>query len=423
MSLIPTLRINLWGRPQDEKNVRLYLILKVSGHKEKRMSTGLSVPIRSYHNGSVVGRTALVLNIIAQMDVLKKMLTDSYWDLIKDGKNPSPELIISNIHNNRETEHTVSKLFDVLISQKVSLVKSGDASKSLEEKFKALKADFMDFIKLQYNANDYFLSKINKNVIFDFSVYLKGSEKGNANVTVNKKISNLNQLFVYAIENDWMKKNPLVSWTPFSEPKTNNEYLSLEQFQEVLKFTLPNKSYEVVKDTFIFMCFTGMAYSDMVSFSYDQIKIMGDRKIISYSRTKLQRHHEKDVLVPVVIPAMNIIMKYFHEPKLIGRRDKVIKTVKDKVFPVQTNQIYNQKIKKLFEANEMELEFIISSHAGRKTFGNLVNRLIGMSDASQMLGHSSTRITESNYVDNQAHKLVMERFDKMAIGFNHMKNE
>jgi integrase len=93
------------------------------------------------------------------------------------------------------------------------------------------------------------------------------------------------------------------------------------------------------------------------------------------------------------------------------------------VFPVQSNQIYNQKIKKLFEANEMELDFIISSHAGRKTFGNLVNRLIGMSDASQMLGHSSTSITESNYVDNQAHELVMERFDKMAVGFNHMKNE
>jgi integrase len=119
---------------------------------------------------------------------------------------------------------------------------------------------------------------------------------------------------------------------------------------------------------------------------------------------------------------MSLVNKYYAKPILKNRRQLVEKGPKDLLFPIQANATFNEKIKTFFEYNEMELDFKISTHAGRKTFGNLVAKLVGITDASQLLGHTSITVTEQSYVDNQSDQLLSKRAVLLRKSFEELFN-
>jgi site-specific recombinase XerD len=244
----------------------------------------------------------------------------------------------------------------------------------------------------------------------------------NGNVTINKKMSNFGQVFIYALQNNWIQSNPISQWKLLPEPKTNTEYLTEIQLLKFMEFRIPNDTHEIVKDTFLFMCLTGMGFSEMQRFSFSQIKEIEEESIIEYERSKAKI--KKTIQIPLLPMAMKLITKNYMKPIKKGKRSFVDKGPKDPVFSVQGMKIYNEKIKYLFSFNEMDLDFIVSSHAARKTFGNLMTKKLGLTDASQLLGHSEIKTTTKNYVDNASNDLLMQRLLKMRniFGKNHDDN-
>ena len=401
------LSLSLFGRKNsDKKSVTVYVVIRTSGVGEKRVSTGINLPLGNFRNGKLIGRTSMVAEAEKRIGIVKKKLEDAYWKIIESDRIPDPDLIYTEMINKREGGRTILEVIDVIIAWKKTLRKNDEVGPDLVDKFVTIKENISSFIKSVYGRNNVFLDEVNLDFITKFSGYLKSIP--NSNITVNKKISNLSHALKYAVSNGWMKANPCSLWKPLTKPKTNDEMLTLEQFREFCNFRLPNNTHEVVKDTFIFMCLTGMSFSDMKRFSYSDIRFSGEIHIIEYIRNKTKKYN-RSIRIPVLPMAMKLIEKHYQKPVRAKKRGWKNKGPEDPVFSVQGLKIYNEKIKYLFDYNEMVLDFDVSSHAGRKTFGNLVNRLMGMSVASMFLGHSSVRTTENNYVDNGEVTLHMER--------------
>jgi len=244
----------------------------VTGYPAKRFSAGITVDFKHYLNGQIVGRTKRAYESRKIILNQREKVREAFEKILETDKSPFPDYIISYMNSSQREEVTLLDLADLIIEHKTIAVKSGNATTHLTEKFTVLKGQLEGFVKLRYKRPDIFLSDINFDFVTGFSNYLQSEQIGNANVTVNKKMSNLGQLFKYAVKNEWMKRNPLEDRKRLKEMLTNEENLNESQLQETYNFITPSPSYDVIKDAFLFMCFKGMSFSDMRSLSMDKVQ-------------------------------------------------------------------------------------------------------------------------------------------------------
>lgn len=387
------------------KNISISLNIRVKGFKPVRVATGIAIPEKNFTSGTVVGNGIKMAEYRKSLQKMIDAIESAYFDFIEQDKVPDPQLIIQYISNHQKDALTVLKLADMMVTQKKSELLAGNCTYHLVEKFQTIKDQLESFVTKELKKNDVFLGEVNFDFVTRFRFYLQ-NDLNNGNTTVNKKMSNLGQLFKYAVKNDWMKKDPTQDLKKLEESKTNHEFLTEEELKKVMKFELPNDTHEVIKDSFLFMAFTGMAFSDMAKFRFGDIKDSEGGQILSYTRKKTG----VTIQLPVNDILAGLISKHYSKPHYVSRLKKYCdKTENDPVFSVPAMQVYNRKIKTLFEYNELYLGFEVSSHCARKSFGNMVNNHLGLSVASHLLGHSSISITEKNYVDNHNEDLGLSR--------------
>jgi integrase len=152
----------------------------------------------------------------------------------------------------------------------------------------------------------------------------------------------------------------------------------------------------------------------MRSFSMEKIRNIHGEDFIVYKRLKT----DVSAQICIVEPTRKLLTKNMQINKRVGKRIKAIKTSSDAVFSAPALQVFNRHLKTLFAYNSMELPFSVSSHLGRKTFGNIVSKHMGISDASQQMAHSSITTTEKNYVDNHSQELLLKRSQGMRRTFS-----
>lgn len=390
---------------KEKKNVSINFNIRVSGFPVKRVASGISVPAKNFKGGAIFGNGEKLTKYRKRLDMMSDKIEAAYYDFISQDRIPNPELILQYVSNKREDAMTVLKLAEIILQQKSADLAAKNCTYALVEKFKIIKSQLEQFINKELLKNDVFLEEVNFDFVNRFRTYLQ-SNFDNRNVTLNKKMSNVGQIFKYAVKNGWIQRDFTQDLKKLEEPRTNHEFLTENQVKDVINFELPQPEYEVVQDSFLFMCFTGMAFSDMAKFTIKDIGEVNGVQTITYARSKT----EKVVHLPVTEFVNNLIIKnYLKKTKDIRTKELRPKTDSDPIFSVQANQVYNRRLKTFFEFNEMTLPFEISSHCGRKTFGNMVNRHLGLSSASQFLGHSSMSITETNYVNNNDTDLAISR--------------
>jgi site-specific recombinase XerD len=413
------LSLSIYTRPlrSNTKLLSIFLTIRVTGYPIKKLSTGITIESKAYSKGNIIGQSKNVISSRNSLESLFEKVREAFQKISDSGKSPDPELIISYMTSSQRKEVTLLELADLLIQHKTIAVNSGNATTHLIEKFTVLKGQLAGFIKFKYKRPDFYVSDINFDFVTAFSNYLQSEPINNINVTVNKKMSNLGQLFRYAVKNEWLKRNPLEDRIKLKEAQTNQENLTEAQLKKAYNFALPSQPYDVIKDAFLFMCFTGMSFSDMRSFSMDKVQHLYGEDFIVYKRLKTEVYAQ----ICIVEPTKKLLDKNLRIDKRVGKRRTITKSSSDAVFSAPSLQVFNRLLKTLFAYNNMVLSFSVSSHLGRKTFGNIVSKHMGISDASQQLAHSSIKTTEKSYVDNHSPELLLKRSQGMRKTFSSFK--
>jgi site-specific recombinase XerD len=137
----------------------------------------------------------------------------------------------------------------------------------------------------------------------------------------------------------------------------------------------------LVRDAFLFMCYTGLSYSDLKNLNYNQIyQSIGKKRII-----KLQRHKtDEHCMVPLMDKAEALISKYKEHPS---------KSNQDIVLPVISNQKMNQYLKLIMQL--AGINKLITCHVARHSFAtNSLEYNIPIETVSRMLGHTNIKTTQ-----------------------------
>ena len=114
----------------------------------------------------------------------------------------------------------------------------------------------------QYSkADDLPLKEVNSEFILNYELFLKTEKKLQQNTMVRymkcmKKIINM------GLANGWIRINPFAN-IRFQEEEVNVEFLTKDELYRLRDKEITVKRLEVVRDTFLFCCYTGIAFVDV----------------------------------------------------------------------------------------------------------------------------------------------------------------
>ena len=125
------------------------------------------------------------------------------------------------------------------------------------------------FIQWQYKKNDIPFNKLNQQFLDDFEFYLK-TELNQRQVTVNKTIQRLRKPIKTAVNEGYLDKDPFSLFKPGKVTK-KVIFLSVNELEILEKYQFRQQRLCLVRDLFIFCCYTGLAYNEMSQLKHDHI--------------------------------------------------------------------------------------------------------------------------------------------------------
>ena len=258
------------------------------------------------------------------------------------------------------------------------------------------------FISNKFKTADIYLEQIGYSFLVDFEHFLRKPQNRLSNQPLNnngimKHIERLNKLMNFAVKLEWITKNPFthydVKFNKYSRP-----FLSSNELKQLEEVELKTDKHNVVRDVFIFSCYTGLSYIDMKGLTKNNVVYGIDgKKWISFYRKK----NTEPVKIPLLQKALNIIEKYSDYDS------------HNKLFPVCSNQKMNAYIKEI--AGICEINKNLTCHVARHTFATTVTLSNGVpiETVSKLLGHTKLSTT-------QIYARVME--DKLGKDISQLQN-
>lgn len=320
------------------------------------------------------GRTAEALNANATLDSISTALHEIYLLHSKDDYL-SLDKIKALYHGENKEFSTFLPILDKYIDEIAAQVGKTRSTDCLQ-KYSVLRKHFSKFLIHKYGRMDIGLMEFNIGVVKDFELFLLSEANCSVN-TATKKLKTLKTIVLYAQAHNYMTINPFQGYKYQNTP-VDRGFLTDEEILQIADKDLGIERLELIRDIFIFSCFTGLAYIDVANLRPENIVTMDDKQWIMTKRQKTKV--ETNVLL-LDIPK-SIIAKYNH------------KTYRDgKLFPVLSNQKTNSYLKEI--ADICGIKKNLTFHLARHTFATMsLNKGVPMESVSKMLGHTNIKTTQ-----------------------------
>ena len=340
-------------------------------------STGIAITASQWDKDKerIKGRTTDALSTNLQLDNIASGL-QAIFRKIEMSDDLSLERIKSEFLGKKDEIDTFMQLFEkhnTDISKQVGI----SVSKATLQKYNVCKRHFSDFLDKQYKRNDLKLTELTYLVIREFDLYLRTVVGQNSN-TATKTMKTFKTITLLGQKMGVLLHDPFMNHRFHLEP-VNRGFLTDEEILLIANKEIGIPRLELVRDIFIFSCFTGLAYIDVSNLTPDHIITLGDKQWIMTQRQKTSV--ETNILLLDIPKA--IIDKY--NPAYPKRENKL--------FPILSNQKMNAYLKEI--ADLCGIKKNLTFHLARHTFATMsLSKGVPMESVSKMLGHTNIKTTQ-----------------------------
>ncbi len=349
--------------------------------KRFEFSTNKSInPDKWSSEGSKVkGTSEEARTINSHLDYLKNQILQAEKKLIKKDISVSSENLKNELFGLSETKRMLVPIFQDHNNKIKELVGKEYAPGTLERYTTSLKHT-IEFMQWKYNISDIDITKIDHAFITDYEFWLR-SVRNCANNTAVKYLKNFNKIIKLCLANDWLDKNPFANYKS-KVKEVERVYLTEDEIQSIIEKDFKTERLSLVRDIFLFSCFTGLAYIDVKNLTKSHISygIDGEKWIFTH-----RQKTESASKIPILPVTQMIIDKYDNHPLCHNE---------NKLLPILSNQKMNAYLKEIAAVCEIEKE--LTFHIARHTFATTVTLTNGVpiESVSKMLGHKNLRTTQ-----------------------------
>ena len=238
--------------------------------------------------------------------------------------------------------------------------------------YKTLTKHYQGFLQ-HAHRRDIYVDNFKLIDIEDFMIYLKSQTPNNHNGAM-KNIQRLKKIFSFCRRRGLSLNNPFEHYRIKFKPYVRG-YLSIDQVLKIEQLEL-SPQLEVIRDIFVFACYTGLAYIDTISLQAHHLKNYEGQLWVETQRRKTQ----SSSLFPLMPVALKILRKYENHGAYI--------------FPQMSNSYINRRLKVIARMGDIDKH--LSFHMARHTFATSItlNQGVPIETVSKMLGHSKLTTTQ-----------------------------
>ncbi|KXU57635.1 site-specific recombinase, phage integrase family [Prevotella bivia] len=339
-------------------------------------STGIAVQQSQWDREKerLKGKTTEALSTNLELDNIQSGL-QTIFKKVEMTDEVSLERIKSEYLGKKEDVDTLMSLFNKHNSDVARQVGVSVEAATLQ-KYNVCKKHFSNFLRDKYGRSDIRLSELGYIVIHDFDIYLRTVVGQNPN-TATRMMKTFKTITILGRKLGVLHHDPFLNIRFHMEP-VNRGFLTDEEILKIANKDFGIGRLELVRDVFVFSCFTGLAYIDVYNLAPENIVTLNGKQWIMTKRQKTSV--ETNVLL-LDIPK-SIIAKYSG------------KTYRDgKLFPMLTNQKLNSYLKEI--ADICGIKKNLTFHLARHTFATMsLSKGVPIESVSKMLGHTNIKTTQ-----------------------------
>lgn len=233
---------------------------------------------------------------------------------------------------NRKKPKMILKVFKEH-NEQMDRLSGKSISKSTAKRYWRCYNHIEQFLLEEYNTEDYPMNEINHQFISKLEYFLKTKRECNHNLAL-KYVNNFKKIIRIALANQWMDRDPFYNYKVQFET-VEREFLNEEEIQTLIQKDLHLDRLKLVRDMFVFSCYTGLANSDVKKLtSADITKGIDGGKWIRIKRTKTKSLSS----IPLLPVAEEILNRYQDHPEVKNGKY---------VLPVLSNQKSNAFLKEI----------------------------------------------------------------------------
>lgn len=346
------------------------------GRSESVFSAKLSVPALLWSSGRAKGKSAEAVAINRQLDEYRASALAICREQSAVRERVTAEEIKSLLLGMAAGQETLLDYFRTYIEQfekRVGINRSIKSAKTYRNTYNHLTR----FLSERLRLSDIPFSALDRSFVDKFDLYLR-TERQLAPRTVILNMSRLHTVVSKAFAAGIITSDPFACYEP-PRPERKQRYLTREELKRLMITPLPSNRLYLVRDLFLFSCYTGISYGDMCRLIVENLETAEDGTIwIKAVREKTGMEFE----IPLLDLPQHVIDKY---------RDIMSD---GKLLPMYGNSELNKGLKQLAAACDIDRK--LTFHVGRHTYATEIALSYGvpMETVSRMLGHSRVDTTQ-----------------------------
>lgn len=359
------------------KAAKVEIEIYFNRNERKRIATGIELYSNQW-DGEFVVRRPDAKELNRQITKLLKR----YEEVIKDLRRNGKEINLANFNSALE----ISKL-----ETKTSFIDFAlDEMQKRGLRYSTLRAHNATIETLRRSKCIETFDDLTSENIARFDQFLRQEDPARAQVTLHNYHKRLKPYVNEALRRGFIEENPYKKFRDIKGKYKERQPLTLYELKQICNLELHDKQLSDVRDQFIFCCYTGLAWVDLLMFDYEKCVVKHeDMYFIDGERIKTGTKF----YTPILPPAMQILKEHNYK------------------FKVSTNQAFNRNLKIIAEI--IGLKKPLTSHIARHTFATTVvlANEVPVEALSKMLGHTKISVTQiyakvlNSSVERQAKKL------------------
>lgn len=376
------LKLNfLLKKSKTQPEVGIVIVRLTLGGQRVEFSTGRKCPIEKWDSRrqGFRGNTLESQKFNHFLKELELKIFDIQSQKMREGEDYSVLDIRNAFFGEGKEVHYLLEVFQEHNRRMKELIGS-EFARATWVKYETTYSHLKDFIEKKMKLKDIDIQRVNHSFIVELEYYMRSIKKCSHNST-HKYLRNINKIIRICIKNQWLQHSPFANFKT-SLKEVNRVFLSEEEIDRLWKKKFKSERLTIVKDTFLFSCYTGLAYIDIQELTMDQIQLN-----IRKERWIFTKRRKTNIVcsIPLLPMAEEILEKYNDHPK---------RTDANKVLPVLSNQKTNEYLKEIADMCGIEKE--LTFHIARHTFATTVTLTNGVpiESVSKMLGHRNLRTTQ-----------------------------
>lgn len=350
--------------------------LSIGKSSEAKFSAKMKVPVSLWACGRAAGKSREAVEINRQLDDIRASALSHYRELYSVKEKVTAEQVKNLVLGMASGQKTLLSYFrehNKTFDERVGVNRKRGTATSYRYALNRLTG----FLKAKYNLSDISFSALDRSFIDKFDLYLR-TECGLGQGTIVLLTTRLATIITNAIAEGVISTNPFAGYVA-KRPKPVQKYLTRDELDKLMTTPLTSAKHYLIRDLFLFSCYTGIPYCDMCKLTDKDMAVAEDGTMwIKTCREKTGIDYE----LPLLELPLQILDRYR------GTADE------GRLLPMYSNSELNRELKSV--AATCGIHRRLTFHMGRHTYASEITLSQGVpiETVSRMLGHKEIKTTQ-----------------------------